>query len=168
MNPPQTSQLRWAIGASLVVAALGFASGCGSKSKGAVVGSAAGAAIGGPVGQVGGAIVGIAVEEMIDEDDEPTASKDTRPIAYALETNQQVTWSNPRTGYSYQVDPIGTHNRDGKACRDFRMVTRAPAPARPQQQPQGQPQPPPQAQAPPQVAFGTGCRDSDGQWNLKG
>jgi surface antigen len=132
------SLLLCAIGASL-------ASACCPKSTGGKVGAVAGAAVGGPVGEIGGALVGDAIDEMLDEDDRPI-SKDTRPIAYALETNQQVQWSNPKTGYSYQVDPMGSYNRDGKQCREFRMVTRAP----------GQPQP--------QVAFGTSCRTSDGSW----
>ena len=91
-------------------------------------------------------IVGGIVEDWVDDDDKPLPGKDSRPIAFALETNQQVMWSNAQTGYRYQVDPMGTYNRGDKQCREFRMVT----------------QPPGQVQ--PQIAFGTACRGENGVW----
>ncbi len=130
-----------------VLVLLASASACWHGSTGAKIGGVAGGAVAGPVGEVGGAIVGGMVEDIVDDDDDDKPiSKDSRPIAFALETNQQVQWSNPQTGYRYQIDPMGTYNQGEKQCREFRMLT----------------QPPGQVQ--PQVVFGTACRGRNGTW----
>src|SRR6476619_1258987 len=93
-----------------------LATACWHGRMGAKIGGVAGGAVGGPIGEVGGAIVGGMVADLVDDDDDdkPLPKKDSRPIAFALETNQQVQWSNPQTGYRYQIDPRGTYNRGDK------------------------------------------------------
>lgn len=108
---------------------------CDRDEIGAVLGGLAGAALGGAlggevagtasrgvaiaVGTVIGAAIGSQVGRHMDRSDRAC-------VGHALELagpEQTISWSNARTGFSYQVTPLG-HRSDGRddGCRKFRLV----------------------------------------------
>lgn len=129
-----------ALGASLSVA------GCGSKSAtGTAVGAGAGGLLGQAVGGTTGLIVGAAVGGALGYTaGEAMEEEDRRRAALALEQNRAMQWSNPQTGHDYRVEPTGTVYREGRECRDFRMIA--------------------DVDGRPDEITGTACRRPDGSW----
>ena len=63
-----------------------------------------------------------------------------------LESNQPAQWSNPDTGYAYQVQPTRTFVEGSRECREFRMLATK--------------------GSTPEEVYGTACRQPDGTWQM--
>lgn len=121
-----------------------------------VVGSLLGAAAGGLLGSqfghgsgkslmtiagvLGGALAGGAIGRSMGQPDAACVNQ-------TLErgrTGQTVAWQNPDNGTTYNVTPVKTYQREGRACRDYTTTAVI----------DGQTQ----------TLRGTACRQSDGTW----
>jgi len=109
---------------------------CNTDEILAVTGAVAGGVIGGRVakpedrvvatilGAVIGGVIGNAIGDRLDE-------RDRACIGHSLElarTGQTVRWTNPKSGFSYQVTPVRDH-ADG--CREFQLVRKGRDPTEP-------------------------------------
>lgn len=135
----------------LALIALSLSPACATRQQsGAVVGAAAGGAVGNVVtrgsfaGTLIGAIVGGAfgseIGRQLDE-------ADRRRVAYALEytpTGQAYGWTNPDSGYRYELEPRRTYRGPQGPCRDYVIDTRI--------------------DGEPAEIQGTACRYPDGMW----
>lgn len=122
--------------------------GCATKREtGAVAGAVGGAAVGGLVGGETGALVGAALGGVAGyATGRAMEEQDRRQVVYALEANRPVHWTNPNTGYAYQVEPTRTVSYDGRQCRQFRMFA--------------------EVDGRPENVYGTACRQPDGAWEV--
>lgn len=131
------------VGGSLIAA-----TGCATKREtGTVAGAVGGAAVGGLVGGRTGALVGAALGGITGyAAGRAMEEQDERRVAYALEANRPVQWTNPHTGYEYQVEPTRTVLQEGRECRQFRMLA--------------------EVDGNPEELYGTACRQPDGAWEV--
>jgi surface antigen len=133
-----------AIGGSLVVSA-----GCATKREtGAAVGAVGGGTVGGLIGGSTGALIGVALGGLAGYGvGRAMEEEDRKQVAYALERNQSTSWTNPQTGYHYQVEPTRTVMQDGHQCRQFRVLG--------------------EVDGKPEEVYGTACRQPDGAWEVQ-
>lgn len=130
------------LGASLLT------TGCATKrGQGTAVGAIAGGALGGVVGGDVGLVVGAAAGGALGYTaGRAMEEEDRRRMAYSLEQNQPVEWSNPQTGYEYRVEPVDTRYMRGRECREFRLLA--------------------DVEGRPDEVHGTACRQPDGRWEV--
>jgi surface antigen len=130
------------LGASLITSA------CATKSQtGAATGAVAGGLVGAAVGNTSGALIGAALGGALGYGvGRSMEIEDQRRMAYALEANRQVQWTNPDTGYRYEMAPTDTYYDEGRECREFRML--AEVDGRPEQ------------------VTGSACRLPNGTWDM--
>jgi surface antigen len=134
--PPSPSSGRNEIGGTIIGGAVGGA-------IGSTVGRGPGRVAGVIVGTLLGALVGQNIGKSLDEADELRA-------AYALERNktgQTSTWVNPDTGAQITVQPTRTFQEpSGQYCREYKTEIIVDGKK--------------------QEAYGTACRQPDGQWKI--
>ena len=140
----QTKRIIAALGAStlLLVTACETPSGQGAGTgavAGGLIGGLAGGSTGLLVGAAAGGLLGYGVGTAIERQDQ-------QRIAYALESNQPVSWQNPETGNTYEVQPMNSTRRDGRQCREFRLQA--------------------EIGDEPRDVYGTACRQPDGAWEV--
>ena len=146
----------------VVVMGLGLA-GCQQQGPKQTIGTLGGAAVGGLAGaQIGkgkgqlaataigvllGAFVGSEVGKSLDKADQAYAAQTT---GQALENNrvgQQSSWSNPDSGNRGSITPTRTSYDDsGRPCREFQQTVTIGGKT--------------------QNAYGTACRDQNGDWQI--
>lgn len=136
---------------TLTLIALILSPACATRQQtGAAAGAVAGGAVGNVVtrgsfvgtllGAVVGGAVGAEIGRQLDE-------ADRRRAAYALEytpTGEAYGWTNPDTGYRYELEPTRTYSGPQGPCRDYVIDTRI--------------------HGEPAEIQGTACRYPDGVW----
>ena len=136
-------------------AALPAEPGPGKGTAGMVIGGIAGGVLGSTVGRGGGRTAGIIVGTLLGalvgkEIGDSLDDADELRAAHALEKNQTgqpSTWVNPDTGAEVTVVPEKTYQRpSGEYCREYRTEVTVGGER--------------------QEAYGTACRQPDGQWKV--
>ncbi len=151
--------------ALLVVAPTLAIAGCSSDSEeygektaiGAALGAAGGgligaAANGGPTGIIAGVLLGGlaggAIGNALDQEDRRMAERNSQRALETMPKGQTSTWRNPDSGNSGSMTPTRTYQKaDGTYCREFQQTIVV----------GGQEE----------SAYGTACRQPDGQWELQ-
>jgi surface antigen len=136
---------------TLVATVVGvLASACATKSgTGAAVGATGGGLIGAAVGGVPGLIVGAAAGGVLGYTAGRAMEEDDRQrVAAALEADRAARWTNPHTGYRYDVRPTGNSTENGRPCREFQMRADMGRDT--------------------QDVHGVACQQPDGRWELVG
>jgi surface antigen len=140
----RTTLLPLLLGATLISGAS-----CATKREtGAATGAVAGGIVGGVLGGDTGLLIGAAVGGLLGYGAGAAIEReDRRRIAYALERNEPVEWQNPETGYEYEVQPTQYEVREGRRCREFRLLAE-------------------DSRGRQKEVYGTACRQPDGSWEL--
>jgi len=122
---------------------------------GAGLGGLAGSKIGGgkgqlaavAVGTLAGAYIGRGIGQSLDNMDKLYAER-AQAHASTAPVGETVTWNNPDSGHSGSVTAVrdGTHARTGAYCREYRTTVDVGGST--------------------QEAYGTGCRQPDGSWQI--
>ncbi len=130
------------------------------QMNGAVIGTLAGAAIGNQFGggngkiaaTAGGAILGMFVGsslgQQLDDLDRLKRAQASHQALTNAKSNTSVPWTNPDSGNSGTITPVKTYPSGGTYCREYQEKIIV----------GGQTQ----------SAFGTACRQPDGQWKIVG
>lgn len=112
---------------------------------GAQVGGGRGRLVAVAIGTLAGALIGQGIGQSLDRADQMAMERNAQ---YALEntrTRATTTWRNPDTGNYGSITPIETYQtRQGQYCREYTQTVVV----------GGQPQ----------QAYGTACRQPDGNW----
>lgn len=149
---------------SVIALSLVLVTGCGvtgSKQTdgavlGGVLGGVAGSTIGGGSGRtvaiIGGALLGTIlgsnVGAQLDERDKLLSEQAAQKSLEYSKNNTVSTWSNPNTGNSGYTKPVKTYTEaDGTPCREYLSVVKIGGKE--------------------ETAYGTACRQADGQWKIK-
>ena len=108
------------------------------------IGAAAG---GGATGIAAGGLLGGATGSYLDDQDKRTAARTTQQALESKPSGTTTTWTNPDSGHSGSVTPLGTYQAsNGQYCREFEQsVTIG---------------------GKPQKSSGTACRQPDGSWKI--
>ncbi len=114
---------------------------------GSQIGSGKGQLAAVAVGTLAGAFIGRGIGESLDNMDKLYADQ-ARSQAQASPVGQTIAWSNPDSGHGGTVTAVrdGTEVRTGAYCREYRTTVDV----------GGQTQ----------TAYGTGCRQPDGTWQI--
>ncbi|MBK5910047.1 hypothetical protein CCR85_00880 [Rhodothalassium salexigens] len=124
-----------------------FGSALGAAAGGLLAASANGGAEGIAAGVLIGGLLGGAVGSALDAEDKRMHARTTQ---YALETNRTgyaSTWRNPDTGHRGRIEPTRTYQRpDGQYCREFQQMIIVGGRE--------------------EKAYGTACRQPDGNWKI--
>lgn len=132
------------LGTKTTIGALGGAAGGGLIAAAAGGG---GAAIAG--GVILGGLLGGAAGNYLDNQDKKTASDTANKALETSPTGQTSTWKNPDNGNSGTVTPTKTFkNAQGQDCREFQQTITVGGKT--------------------EQAYGTACRDADGNWRIVG
>jgi surface antigen len=146
----------WLGAVSLLLTAV-LLTGCGSKTAtGGLVGGAGGgllayAAGGGTAGIVAGMLLGGlaggAIGNALDQRDKKLAMRAAQQSLESQRSGESSEWRNPETGHSGSVTPTRTYQReDGVYCREYRQTVMIGEETH--------------------EAFGTACRQPDGNWKV--
>lgn len=133
-------------------------SSCADKrGTGTVVGAGLGALLGSQFGKGGGQIFAVAagamaggfignkIGEQMDEHDKLMAERSAQKALENAKSGTKVVWKNPDTNHSGSVTPTKTYqNREGRYCREYTQEVTIGGET--------------------QKAYGTACRQPDGQW----
>lgn len=147
---------------SVVALSLGLAA-CQQQGPKQTIGTLGGAAVGGLAGaQIGkgsgklaataigvllGAFVGSEVGKSLDKADQAYAAQTTGQALENNKTGQRSGWSNPDSGNSGSVTPQRTYETaSGQPCREFQQTVTVGGKT--------------------QTAYGTACRDENGDWRI--
>ena len=109
------------------------------KGKGQLVAVGAGAILGG--------LLGSSIGKSLDDVDRMKANQATQSSLETSRDGAATSWSNPNSGNSGQVEPTRTYYDEGRPCREFTQTIMV----------GGQEE----------TAYGTACRDADGNWRIK-
>ena len=122
---------------------------------GAAVGGLAGAQIGKGSGQLAATAIGVLlggflgseIGASLDKADQAYAAQTTGTALEGNRTGQQSSWSNPDSGNSGSVTPTRTSYDDaGRPCREYQQTVTVGGKT--------------------QTAYGTACRDDNGDWQI--
>jgi surface antigen len=151
--------LKAAAAAVMLTASLAGCSGGQNQQAGTILGALAGGLAGAQFGQgngqllavgVGtllGAAVGGEVGRSMDTVDRQKMSQATHSALETQPTNTTTTWRNPDTGHYGTITPVATTEpRPGQYCREFQQTVTVGGET--------------------QNAYGTACRQPDGQWKI--
>ncbi len=122
--------------------------GLGGAAFGGLIAAAAGgggAAIAGSV--VGGALLGGLVGNMLDQRDKRLAVEAQQRALETAPTGKPVAWNNPDSGHSGTVTPVRTYQSGGTYCREYQQTV--------------------MIDGKQERAYGTACRQSDGNWKIQ-
>lgn len=116
---------------------------------GGLIGAAAG---GGPTGIVAGVLLGGlaggAIGNVLEQEDRRIAQKNSQLALESMRKGETSAWKNPDSGNSGSFTPTRTYQKaDGTFCREYQQTVTV----------GGQEE----------RAFGTACRQPDGQWQLQ-
>ncbi|MCA1798141.1 MAG: glycine zipper 2TM domain-containing protein [Xanthomonadaceae bacterium] len=138
--------------AAIMVFAVALSTGCATREGtgqilGGAVGAAAGSQIGGGSGKtaamIGGTILGAMIGgelgTRMDRTDEHRTVK-------AFESGERAQWTNPNTGYAYDLKPESTYHAGTGTCRDYTMDAVIDGRS--------------------EVVQGTACQQADGSWEI--
>lgn len=93
---------------------------------GGVAGAAAGSQVGGGSGRtiatVGGAILGAAIGGGIGARMDDNDLNRTGRALESSRTGESTVWTNPDTGYRYDVTPTSTYETASGPCREYKML----------------------------------------------
>lgn len=131
---------------------------CGTKrGTGTVVGAGLGALLGSQFGKGGGqlfavaagaiagGLIGGAIGEQMDEHDKLMAERSAQKALENSPSGKSVSWKNPDTNHRGSVTPTRTYqNKQGSYCREYTQEVTIGGET--------------------QKAYGTACRQPDGQW----
>lgn len=131
--------------------------GAGSKTGIGALGGAAGggliaAAAGGGAAAIAGGVIlggllGGAIGNYLDDQDKRTMHTSTQKSLETTKTGETSAWSNPDSGHSGTVTPVRTYQTaDGKNCREFQQAVTVGGKT--------------------EKAYGTACRDENGNWKI--
>lgn len=143
---------------ALVLIFSGCAPSMGPKETGGtVIGAGTGALIGSQfghgsgrvvavaIGTLAGALIGQGVGQSLDRADRLAMERNAQYSLENTRTNQATTWVNPDTGNSGQIIPTRTYQTaQGQYCREYTQTVVIGGQA--------------------QQAYGTACRQPDGNW----
>lgn len=94
-----------------------------------------------------GALVGGAIGKDLDDKDKQLMELSSQRALESAPSGNSTPWSNPDSGHHGYVTPTKTYQRqDGRYCREYTQVVKISGKS--------------------QTAYGTACRQSDGQWEL--
>lgn len=109
------------------------------KGKGQVAGAA--------IGALAGALAGGQIGAQMDEYDRQLAAKTAHKAFEYAPTGNSVAWQNPDSGHSGNVTPTKTYKASsGQYCREYQQEVVVGGQKR--------------------KAYGTACRQQDGQWKI--
>ncbi len=144
----------------MVIGCAGTPGGSGSRHGKTIIGGLGGAAAGGliaaalhggPAGIIGGALagglIGGAIGDRMDAADHREARKTPQPAPAKAPSGSPVAWNNPDSGHSGAFTPVRTYQKSsGQYCREYRQSVSI---AGKEHQ-----------------AYGTACRQPDGNWKI--
>lgn len=140
--------------AAIAVFSVALATGCATKEgTGQILGGVAGAAVGSQIGggsgktaaMIGGTVLGALLGGELGGRMDRT---DEHRTVRAFETGERTQWTNPNTGYAYDLKPEGMYQADARTCRDYTMDAVIDGRM--------------------QVVEGTACQQADGTWLVVG
>jgi surface antigen len=83
---------------------------------------------------------------LLDERDKRLAAEATQRALETARSGQHVAWTNPDSGHSGTVVPVRTYEAQGTYCREFQQTVTI--------------------QGKQERAYGTACRQPDGNWRI--
>jgi len=114
---------------------------------GAQIGSGSGKLAAVAVGTLLGAFIGSEVGKSLDKADQVYAEQTTSDALEENRSGQRSTWENPDSGNSGTVTPTRTtYNDAGQPCREYQQTITVGGKT--------------------QTAYGTACRDANGDWRI--
>ncbi len=150
---------RFALVLALPLALTACEGGNNKEIAGTALGGVAGGVLGSTIGKgsgktaaviVGAILGGIAGNQLggaLDERDRERLQRNTQTTLESAPTGETTTWRNPDTGNYGSTTPTRTYaNDNGQPCREYQSTVTV---AGKQQQ-----------------AYGTACRDADGNWRI--
>ena len=124
----------------------GIAGGVGGGLLGSTVGKGKGRLVAVGAGVLLGSLLGSEIGRQMDENDRRLASN-AGQRAYSAPVGQDITWNNPRSGNHGAVTPVRDgYSRSGEYCREFQQTVTVGGKT--------------------QKAYGTACRQPDGEWKI--
>lgn len=128
------------------------------QQNGAVIGAVAGAALGNQfgngnkrvaataIGGITGLLVGSSIGQALDDIDRMKMSQASQSALEYGKSNSSTGWNNPDSGNSGSITPVRTYQQRGQYCREYqeKIVVGGRS----------------------QSAYGTACRQPDGQWKV--
>ena len=107
------------------------------------IGSGSGRALATIAGGLAGAMIGGNIGRHMDEQDQMKTSLALENVR----TGVPATWTNPDTGYQYEVTPTKTYESDSGPCREYTMDATIGGKT--------------------EQIYGTACRQPDGSWQVQ-
>jgi len=156
--------MRYAKMALVGVVALGLGvAGCQQQGPKQTIGTLGGAAVGGlagaqfgsgsgqlaavAIGTLLGAFVGSEVGKSLDKADQAYAAQTANEALESNRSGERSDWQNPDSGHYGSVTPTRTvYNDAGQPCREFQQTITVGGKT--------------------ETAYGTACRDADGNWRI--
>jgi surface antigen len=146
--------LKTSIAACLAVSLFACSTVPSKQDQGVIIGAIAGGLLGNQVGggsgrvlaTVIGAVAGGAIGGSVGRSMDETDRINTAMALENVRTGVPSTWTNPDTGYEYQVTPTSTYESDTGPCREYTMDATI----------GGQTE----------QVYGTACRQPDGSWKM--
>ena len=144
----------------LITAMLPFVASCTTKqSTGTAIGALAGGAIGAHfgkgggkllatgIGMMAGAVIGSEIGKQLDDYDRRLMQNTSQQALEFSPSGQEVAWKNPDSGHYGSITPVRTIRRsDNSYCREYQQKIVIGGRE--------------------EKAYGTACRQPDGQWQI--
>lgn len=119
----------------------------GAAAGGLIAAAAGGGSMAIAAGVIGGGLLGGAVGNYLDQRDRQIANQTAQRAFETAPAGQATTWQNPDSGHSGSITPTRTFQQaNGAYCREFQQSVVVAGKT--------------------QQAFGTACRQPDGQWRI--
>ncbi len=119
----------------------------GGGLLGSMFGKGAGQLVAVGLGAVAGGLIGSTVGKSLDEHDKMMAEKTANKALETAPSGSSVGWKNPDSGHSGSITPTKTFKQnDGRYCREYTQTVVVGGETK--------------------KAYGTACRQPDGQWEI--
>jgi surface antigen len=140
---------------AIVTATLVAACGTTQEEQGEIIGGVVGGIVGAQVGEgrgrtaaiiigtMAGSMIGRRIGETMDQNDRLYTAQSLN----SAKTGETTTWTNPDTGYVYEVTPTRTFETTSGPCREFTLDATVGGQSG-------------------QEVYGTACLQPDGSWKL--